>query len=65
MASRAISILDGALVVAELRRQRRTQKDLAARSGLREATVSNAVSGQPMRADTIIRLVVALSESPK
>jgi transcriptional regulator with XRE-family HTH domain len=58
---RAVAILDGRRVRAELDRLNLTQRQFAARLGLREATISEALHDKPLATETIYRIALGLS----
>ncbi len=61
MEPRAVAILDGGRVREELKRVGLTQRELAKKMGVRDATVSDAMRGHPCSPDTIFRISLGLS----
>ena len=61
MEPRAVAVLDGRRVREELDLVNLTQRQFAARLGLRESTISAAIRGKPLATETIYRIVLGLS----
>jgi transcriptional regulator with XRE-family HTH domain len=61
--ARSVAILDGARVREELDRLNLTQREFAARVDLREATVSRAINGFPVDAETVFVIARGLGLS--
>ena len=65
MQPEGLNVIDPARVRAERSRAGiATDAELAARMGVRAATVSNALNGHPVGLDFFCRLFVALSSKP-
>lgn len=55
-----IAVLDGNKIREELRRLRKTQRDLARFGHLQDEEVSRAVTGKPVSPETVYRVALTL-----